>query len=204
MKVIVKSFSVNTQSWSNKYVAETLNKILDPKKPDQKFKKLNEDQEYEFKSTFGKIPKLPATFKQIYDQFKQMKTKPYSIDALLDPENWNSTKLFNDTLYWISIKDNQILPIKGTVSKANDSVESATDLIKDVFSNKIVEGAIKSGIKADVSLTSDKTEFSLHKLRIKSQGGALSISTFNMMGWSTYKPVDGSVSNIIESYKKYI
>lgn len=86
MKVIIK-FAVNTSSWSNKEVAEFLNNIIDPKSADQVIRKLTPDQINQIKDKFGSEPKLPAKFKEIYQQFKSSKVIEKSSNKLVKLKN---------------------------------------------------------------------------------------------------------------------
>lgn len=72
MKLVIKKFAVNVSSWSNKELADFLNKLINPKYPDAPIKELSKDQINKIKDKLGNEPKLPATFKEIYQQFKSV------------------------------------------------------------------------------------------------------------------------------------
>ena len=133
MKVIVKKFSVDITTWSNKEVAKFLNSLLNPNKPSSEVRSLTNDQRYKILSTFGSLPKLPATFKEIYQQFKQHHIKPKDtavIDLELlknyDLEPYEGIKLAHG-------KYETKLGIFGTNKEAKDAINRANlELFKRV------------------------------------------------------------------------
>lgn len=94
MKVIIKNFSyegislaANIKTWSNQPVAEFLNKVINPKDADRKIFRLKDEQIKEIEEKLGSKPKVPASFKEIYQQFKNVKLgseKPKGDVEILD------------------------------------------------------------------------------------------------------------------------
>lgn len=70
---LIEKFSVNVSTWSNQEVAKFLNNIINPSNLDKAIYKLTPDQLNKIKDTLGNEPKLPASFREIYNQFKSSK-----------------------------------------------------------------------------------------------------------------------------------
>lgn len=144
MKLIVKKFSAqeidlaaNINSWSNKPVAEFLNKVINPKDADTKIFRLKPEQQKEIKEKLGSEAKMPASFKEIYQQFKSSKIQDSESNksiALGSPEKyWRGDKSSNGpgapTDYKVLVTPSGFSTSTGTKCKINNTVKKATEAL---------------------------------------------------------------------------